>query len=331
MSKKDAIISYILEKIDDGTEGLADKTASVHGVNKSTIHRYLNELIEQGIVEKSGHGSYKLVRSEWSYSLLRSRRELSSDTYLFSNYLQPLIADFPANVAGIWDYALSEMTNNVIDHSGAEEAELSITQDALRTTVILQDNGIGIFRKIKEFFGYPSLEDAVSELFKGKLTTDEENHSGEGVFFTSRLMDSFYIVSSGKVFTCNRYDDSQILDFASGNKSGTRVIMSLSNHSNKEAKEIFDRYADIEGGFTRTSIPIKNIFDAPPVSRSQAKRICERLDRFKKVVLDFSDVEWIGQGFAHQIFVVYKNQHPDIVIEPQNMNEDVEKMYLHVS
>lgn len=38
----------------------------------------------------------------------------------------------------------------------------------------------------------------------------------------------------------------------------------------------------------------------------------------------------MGQGFAHQLFVVFANAHPQIKIIPANMNEDIEKMYKHV-
>ena len=38
----------------------------------------------------------------------------------------------------------------------------------------------------------------------------------------------------------------------------------------------------------------------------------------------------MGQAFAHQIFVVFKNNDPDIQLTPVNMNEDVTKMYNHV-
>ena len=106
--------------------------------------------------------------------------------------------------------------------------------------------------------------------------------------------------------------------------------MSLSNYSNKDPKEIFDLYANDDGNFTKTRIPIKNIFETSPVSRSQAKRVYNRLEKFKEIILDFESVPWIGQGFAHQIFVVFANAHPDITLIPINMNEDVTKMYNHV-
>ncbi len=86
----------------------------------------------------------------------------------------------------------------------------------------------------------------------------------------------------------------------------------------------------MDSGFDKTILPLKNIFDAAPVSRSQAKRICTNLDKFKIVIIDFGGISWMGQGFAHQIFVVFQNEHPDITLEPINMCEDVMKMYKHV-
>jgi len=51
---------------------------------------------------------------------------------------------------------------------------------------------------------------------------------------------------------------------------------------------------------------------------------------FREVTIDFSEISWMGQGFAHQLFVVYQNAHPEIKFNPINMNEAVTKMYNHV-
>ena len=80
----------------------------------------------------------------------------------------------------------------------------------------------------------------------------------------------------------------------------------------------------------KTSIAIKAIFESSPVSRSQAKSPYSNLESGEKAVLDFEGVEWMGQGFAHQIFVVFQREHPDIALTPVNMNDGVEKMYKHV-
>lgn len=68
--------------------------------------------------------------------------------------------------------------------------------------------------------------------------------------------------------------------------------------------------------------------DEQLVSRSQARRLIARFDRFKSVILDFTEVLEIGQAFADEIFRVYANNHPDVELIPQNMTEQVERMWL---
>lgn len=62
------------------------------------------------------------------------------------------------------------------------------------------------------------------------------------------------------------------------------------------------------------------------VSRSQAKRLLLRFERFRYIVLDFQNVDSIGQAFADEIFRVYQEEHPEIEIEPINMNKAVRDM-----
>lgn len=332
--KKNAIQHYILEKISQNTTSLSKKVSEAFDVNQSTIHSYITDLLEKNIITKVKRGEYKLVTNSYKYILSRKNGDLDSDLYALEECLSRHISGFPQNVQGIWDYVFSEMVNNVIDHSAAETATIHVIQDYINTTVILSDNGVGIFKKLKDYFGFPSIDETICELFKGKLTTDSMNHSGEGIFFSSKLMDSFYIISSGNLFTNSKYDeskyeDTKLLNNYSQSNIGTTVVMKLSNFSIKEVKDIFNLYEDSSGRFTKTILPLKNIFKTSPVSRSQAKRVCNNLDKFKEVIIDFDEITWMGQGFAHQLFVVFTNQHPETKIIPINMNEDVQKMYNH--
>lgn len=327
--KKNSIKMYILEKIEQKTESLSKYVSNELGISQNTVHSYLSELLEKGIITKSKRGAYELVSKKYEYTFSREKGELENDTHAYNECLYPLIKHLPENVIEIWDYTMSEMVNNVIDHSDAEKLDLYIEHNYFTTRVFLIDNGVGIFKKIKEHFSLASFDDAICELFKGKLTTDIDNHSGEGIFFSSKMMDEFLIFSSGKIFTVNKYDDEKVLNFIQGIQ-GTCVCMSLSNFTNKTAAEIFDLYSNVDGGFAKTRIPLKNIFDKSPVSRSQAKRICNRLEQFKEVIVDFEGVNWMGQGFAHQLFVVWQKNHPSISLLPINMNDDVKNMYSHV-
>ena len=71
----------------------------------------------------------------------------------------------------------------------------------------------------------------------------------------------------------------------------------------------------------------KECLDRDPVARSQARRICARLDSFKEAVLDFEKVDIMGQGFADEVFRVYANMHPTVLLRPVNMNAEVQRMY----
>ena len=329
--KTKLINMYILEKIAQGSKTVSADVSEAFGISTNTVHSYLRRLQEQNIIVKEKRGEYKLVTNVISYDLKRSEGHLDSETYAFDNCFEHHIKDLPENVYRIWEYAFSEMINNVVDHSAAEELVLQIEQSYLYTNVFIIDNGVGIFNKIKEHFSLPGIDEAICELFKGKLTTDSSNHSGEGIFFSSKMMDKFMIYSSGKVFTANKYSDESVFDISLGEQfSGTAVFMSLSNFSQRHAADVFDQYASVDGGFTKTRIPLKNIFDTAPISRSQAKRVCNRLDSFLEVEIDFDGLDWMGQGFAHQMFVVYQNAHPDIKLIPTNMSENVRKMYNHV-
>lgn len=328
--KKNAIVLYLLEKIDKKTPSLSKCVAEAFDIGQTTVHTYLNELIADGVIQKKGRGQYALVTREHTYLFRRSKGEMPSDTYAFDTCFKQHIKQLPKNVYGLWEHAFTEMVNNVIDHSEAEHMNVVVVQNYLSTTVLVMDDGVGIFEKIKNHFSFADLDEAICELFKGKLTTDEENHSGEGIFFSSKMMDTFVIFSDNKVFAASKYNEGETFNLKTG-PSGTGVLMSLSNFTNRSVEEVYEGYATVDDGFTKTHIPLKNIFDAAPVSRSQAKRVCYRLEKFKEVTLDFDGIGWIGQGFAHQLFVVYQRSHPETKLIPVHMNEAVTNMYYHVT
>jgi anti-sigma regulatory factor (Ser/Thr protein kinase) len=327
--KKQTIILYLLEKISANTKSVSKVVSDAFDISTNTVHTYINELILDGVIKKGKRGQYELVSTQFDYTLKRSKGELDSDTYAYDACLSRHIASLAENVKRIWLYAFTEMANNVVDHSDAENMQVIVTQNYLETAVLIMDDGVGIFEKIKKHFSLSGLDEAICELFKGKLTTDEQNHSGEGIFFTSKMMDKFLISSSGKIFTTSKYNNDNVFDMDEAS-SGTCVFMSLSNFTHKEPREVFDLYSNDDGGFSKTRIPLKNIFDSAPVSRSQAKRVCNRLEDFQEVIFDFDDIGWMGQGFAHQLFVVFQNSHPQISLVPINMNESVTNMYNHV-
>lgn len=332
--KRNQIKRYVLEKINENGANIAKRTAETFGISLNTAYRYIREMEDQKIIEKD-KDKYRLVERTETFILKRLRGELKDEDLIYEKYVSKYIVKFPDNIQRIWQYSFMEMMNNAIDHSETEIVMLSIFQNFITTTIMIDDAGIGIFRKIKDFYGYELLDDAVNELFKGKLTTDSNNHSGEGIFFTSRVLDRFAAISDGKIFTHDKYseavsnlEDTRAKDWK--HKKGTLIYMELSNFSKKNLMEVFNMFSNIDGGFTRTHIPIKNIYETYPVSRSQAKRLCHRFEKFQEVELDFEGITEIGQGFAHEIFVVFQNCHEDTKLIPINVSENVRKMINHV-
>lgn len=81
-------------------------------------------------------------------------------------------------------------------------------------------------------------------------------------------------------------------------------------------------------GRPATSVPVAfaRIGDENLVSRSQARKILARLDRFEDVVLDFRGVESIGQAFADEIFRVFATEHPTVKFKAEGTTPAVDRM-----
>jgi len=99
---------------------------------------------------------------------------------------------------GIWQYGFTEIFNNALDHAQAHAITVSVTKTAASSEVVIRDDGDGIYLKIQAALGLLDQRHAVLELAKGQFTTNSQRHSGEGIFFSSRMFDRFS-VSSGSV------------------------------------------------------------------------------------------------------------------------------------
>ena len=108
--------------------------------------------------------------------------------------------------------------------------------------------------------------------------------------------------------------------------------MKLRNNTSRTTQEIFNKFSDDDYGFTKTVVPVRlaQYGNEQLVSRSQAKRLLIRIDRFKTVLFDFKDVEAIGQAFADEVFRVFAQQHPNMELVPINANDAVTQMIRRV-
>ncbi len=243
----------------------------------------------------------------------------------------PQLKELPENVRSIFTFAFSEMFNNAIEHSGSKIISVEATVRDKFLSFVVNDFGVGVFRNIMKKRKLKSEIEAIQDLLKGKTTTMPKSHSGEGIFFTSKVGDAFTLDSFGQMLSVNNLSGDVSARQTSAIKRGTRVIFKINIDSKRHLNNIFKEYTNLNNnndyGFDKTQIRVK-LFTSGGVhiSRSQARRILFGLEKFKVILLDFQDVPLVGQAFADEIYRVFRNEHPDITIQEENMSEGVKFM-----
>lgn len=102
----------------------------------------------------------------------------------------------------------------------------------------------------------------------------------------------------------------------------------MKTHSRRLRKVRHDTATSKEPAFDRTVIPVRlaRLGNENLLSRSQAKSLIDRIDRFRIVELDFTDVPEIGPAFADELFRVFANAHPQVQLVAVRANEEVMRM-----
>lgn len=312
---------------------IAKHIATIFSISAQAVNNHIKRLETEGWLNSSGTGKGKryFLGDLRQYKSLFPLTEGFTEDSVWRDYYAFVFDGLPENIVDICHYGFTEMVNNVIDHSGGEQVYISVVRDKEKIVIAVVDDGEGIFRKIKRLCDLSDERQALFELSKGKLTTDPDNHTGEGIFFTSRVFDEFEIESCGIRFS---HDDTFDFDFIlessiSRDKDGTVVYMLINRDSTRQIQAVFDDYAGPdEFQFNKTIIPVRlaQYGNEKLVSRSQAKRLLARLERFHYVIFDFEGVLAIGQAFADEIFRVYAQSHPEITLLADNMEPNVDKM-----
>jgi anti-sigma regulatory factor (Ser/Thr protein kinase) len=224
-------------------------------------------------------------------------------------------------------YAFTEMLNNAIDHSGSPDVQVSVwTRDGVLGFEIA-DEGMGVFRRVREG---RRLEDdfaALQEISKGKVTTDPARHTGEGIFFTSKVVDLFSLESGGLRWTVDNLRGDQAAGEAPL-RVGTRVRCEVASNTSRTLHDVFDAYTAEDTHAFSKSRTVVRLFESGErfVSRSEAKRLARGLERFDEVLIDFRGVTQVGQGFVDELFRVWHEQRPGTTLVPVNMAPAVEAM-----
>jgi anti-sigma regulatory factor (Ser/Thr protein kinase) len=339
MLTKATILSLAKEK---GRLYASDLVAQF-SVSRQYVNRLVQDLVASGqlVKAKATRGAFYVLPEyaeqhpdilfpTFTIRVLRDKFQEDEIVVMIKKEM-PTFQNLPGNVQHILEYALSEMLNNAIEHSRSEEilVVFSIKKEIVEFKV--EDFGIGVFRNVMQKFSLNSELEAIQDILKGKTTTHAAHHSGEGIFFTSRVADLFKLSSFGYELIVDNFIKDIFIRQVKDQRQGTLVTFSIASDATRTTEEVFRQYTEISDeelpAFNKTEQKIRlYIDDTAYISRSQARRMLVGMEKFKVIRLDFDRVEMIGQGFADEIFRVFQNRHPEIRIEAENMNEVVQFM-----
>lgn len=311
---------------------IAAHIAEQFGLSRQAATRHVRTLAQEGHIRPIGNTrnrTYLVAAIPYSLSSFPITATLSEH-----DVWQAVVGDrleaLPENVQQICFYGFTEMVNNAADHSSAPAVAASVAVSAVQVQIVVADTGVGIFRKIKEAAHLGTEHEAVFELTKGKFTTDPARHTGEGIFFTSRVFDWFSIQSGRLALARFRSGDDWLMNRAA-HVVGTTITMVINRDSTHTTAEVFDKYTagdsdDYAFKQTHINLSLVTLPGEGLVSRSQAKRVTAGLEKFRHVVLDFSGVGSIGPAFADEVFRVFRLAHPEVRIEAVKTTPAVDRM-----
>jgi anti-sigma regulatory factor (Ser/Thr protein kinase) len=232
-----------------------------------------------------------------------------------------------SNAVRIVGHAFTEMLNNAIEHSESETVAISWWVSPTQLCFEIADTGVGVYEKVRTTFGLDSAEDAVGEVSKGKRTSAADRHTGEGIFFTSKMVDIFKLSSSSLCWTVDNLERHDTGLSSIRGVAGTKVMCQIDQRTTRAITDVFAEWTVPTPGdeevrtFDKTSITVKLFQKGELISRSEARRLLHGLEDFSEILLDFTGVTGVGQGFVDEVFRVWPNHHPGKTIRPINLDD----------
>ncbi len=304
-------------------KGVIPSTRSVGGQRVFDVNEVERALAgRKRLRRKSENKPVAISNPDWTKSFPISGLQ---EDLVWAEICRDLRLDLKSNPGEVMPYAFNEMLNNAIDHSRGKIVVIEFWVDSKNWSCAIHDDGEGVFKTVMRGFQLNNFFEAVAELSKGKRTTAPKNHSGEGIFFTSKSVDEFQLSSNGVTWIVdNDLGDQTVAE--SSHDLGTRVWLNLDVTKVRSMEKIFREFS-IDHNFIRSRPSIK-LFELGTtfVSRSEAKRLMAGMEKFQEVEIDFKGVQSVGQGFVDEVFRVWSNANSNTSLIPINMNSAVKFM-----
>ena len=344
MSQSEQIRALILAELSrrPGTNptSLIQKTFNI---SREAVRLHLKHLTEAKLLSAEGYGKARVYTSllhptqsqviEKALSTEQLRK--SGEDEIYAQVIAPFIAcKTNKGLEARARHATTEILNNIIDHSQSQEVEIVASINQLELYIKIRDDGIGAFQTIKNHFKTANYYESLAEIAKGKRTIDPTRHAGEGIFFSSRMATLFLLTANGLTYSF-KSKDSDWAATRADSKIGTEVEFFFDLTDSRRPEEVFTEYTENFSFILKTPRLVSPYTIALPrgdfPSRSEARKILAGASEFKSIVVDFKNVDTIGQGFADEMFRVFRASHPEIEIEIINANEYIQRMIAHVT
>lgn len=328
---------YILNNLAQHHKDIVKAAVRRFGLSRQAVLRHMKVLILDGKVEAYGKTRDRyyvlkpLVNELFEFDITPSLREDA----VGRQCIYPHLKSFPENVRQICEYGFSQIINNTIAHSGGKIAKIRLMINEQTVSIRIRDDGReGVFAKVASHYGHDDSRCAALELAKGKVTTDIERHTGEGIFFVFRLFDAVTIRSNGIELRHTLPDGKWILTDSDRGSRGTTVSLQISRRGKQTVEDVmasFSTNGDTTS-FDRTEVPVQlaSLDSETLVSRSQARRLLRGLEEFREVGVDFENVSGIGQPFADEIFRIFVNEQSRVALVVSNASPEVKAMISRV-
>jgi DNA-binding Lrp family transcriptional regulator len=307
------------------------EVAEAANVSRQAAQYQLRKLVERGELVPEGAGRSARYRRLAQFARYYELDGLLESDVWTEEYAALRERDYEifdnAKIKPILNFAFTEMLNNAIDHSQGKHVDIRWFVDPGVITFEIADDGVGVFRNMAKDRNLLSEYDAIGEISKGRQTTAPKQHSGLGIFFTSRMASRLVLTSGRWSWIVDDRKGDTAVQWLEAERTGTLVRCEVDAGTTIDTLEVFRSTAPIEvGAGSRSTVRVRLFEHDGFVSRTEAKRLAAELEKFGLVEIDFSGVDQVGQGFVDELFRVWQTDHPATQLIPINTTPVVDAL-----
>lgn len=303
--------AFVLEEVAAHPRDVTALAAARFGVTRQAVHAQVRRLVREGLLVAEGRTRAR----RYALAVLGEAKldfpgaSAVAEDAVWREHVEPVLAGVAAETLEACQDGFCEALRNALDHAGAARVSVRVVRTAARIEMSVRDDGRGI------------RAETALEIAKGT--------AGAGLLRIARLADVLAVFSGHHTLRCEVTEQGEAWSLAThaGRVRGTTIGMSLRLGAGSvlrpDAGGVL-RPVPARPGEARVPVRLAILGSESLLSRSQAARVFARLERFDRIVLDFTGVETIGAAFADEAFRVFAAAHPSIALEWVGASQPVE-------